>query len=290
MEAMKNNALRSQKGGLIASRAVSYTVLILLTLLCLVPFYMLIICATKAHGALTSGFTFLPGHSFGANLRNLLNNENIPMLRGIFNSLLVSACAAACATYFSTMTAYGLYAYTFKARRFARLFILLVMMVPDKVSSLGLIHLITKFDMMDTYWPLILPKIAAPLVFYYILQYMESVLPMEIVEAARCDGAGEFYAFHHIVLPVMKPALAVQAIFTFVENWNLYFLPALVITTNESKTIPILIAQMHSADYMKFDLGQVYMMICVAIIPVLLVYLFLSKFIIKGVTMGSVKG
>jgi multiple sugar transport system permease protein len=89
---------------------------------------------------------------------------------------------------------------------------------------------------------------------------------------------------------MIKPAIAVQAIFAFVENWNNYFVPALIINTNDKKTIPILIAQLRSADYLKFDLGKVYMMVFVAIVPVMIVYIFLSKFIIKGVTMGGVKG
>ncbi|MDO5112343.1 MAG: carbohydrate ABC transporter permease [Clostridia bacterium] len=289
MEA-KRNTLRSEKFSLGLSRGASYVLLIFMTFLCLFPFYMLIICATKQSGAISSAFTFVPGHSFMYNARNLLNDANIPVVRGIFNSLLVATGAAGCATYFSAMSAYGLYAYQFKMRRFAKVFILMVMMVPTQVSTLGLIELCTKLGMMDTYWPLILPKIAAPIVYFYIIQYMESVLPLEIVEAARCDGASEFRTFNTIVLPVMKPAIAVQAIFTFVESWNCYFLPTLIINTNAKKTIPILIAQLRTADYLKFDLGKVYMMICVAIVPVVIVYLLLSKFIIKGVTMGSVKG
>ena len=121
-------------------------------------------------------------------------------------------------------------------------------------------------------------------------QYMESVLPMEIVESARIDGAGEFRIFNQIVLPVLKPAIAVQMIFSFVESWNNYFIPALLLDKAEMKTVPIMIAQLRSADYSKFDMGKVYMFILLAILPVLVVYLFLSKFIIKGVTAGSVKG
>ena len=121
-------------------------------------------------------------------------------------------------------------------------------------------------------------------------QYMASVLPMEIVDAARVDGSGEFYTFNRIVLPMIKPAIAVQMIFSFVESWNNYFLPALLLNKNEMKTVPIMIAQLRAADYSKFDLGKVYMFILLAILPVLAVYIFLSRFIIKGVTAGSVKG
>jgi multiple sugar transport system permease protein len=88
----------------------------------------------------------------------------------------------------------------------------------------------------------------------------------------------------------MKPALAVQAIFSFVSSWNNYFIPALLIDKAEMKTVPIMIAQLRSADYSKFDMGKVYMFILLSILPVMLVYVILSKSIIKGVTSGSVKG
>jgi multiple sugar transport system permease protein len=121
-------------------------------------------------------------------------------------------------------------------------------------------------------------------------QYIESTLPMEIVDAARIDGSGEFATFNRIVLPVLKPACAVQLIFAFVASWNNYFVPALLLDKAEMKTVPIMIAQLRSADYSKFDMGKVYMFILLAILPVLVVYIFLSKSIIKGVTAGSVKG
>ena len=88
----------------------------------------------------------------------------------------------------------------------------------------------------------------------------------------------------------MKPAIAVQAIFTFVTSWNNYFTPALIIKSDKKKTLPILIAQLRSTDWLNFDMGQVYMMIAFSILPVIVVYLVLSKFIVQGVAMGSVKG
>lgn len=272
------------------SRIFCYIVLAILTILCLFSFYMLIVNATRQHAAIMSGFSWLPGKSFLFNANNLFQDTNIPTVRALGNSLLVAGSCAALTTYFSAMTAYGLHVYQFRFKQAAFLFILLVMMVPYQVSTLGFIELVTKMGMMDTYWPLILPKIAAPIVFFFMKQYMESVLPLEIVEAARVDGSNEFHTFNRIVLPMIKPAIAVQAIFAFVENWNNYFVPALIINSNDKKTIPILIAQLRSADYLKFDLGKVYMMVFVAIVPVMIVYIFLSKFIIKGVTMGSIKG
>ena len=169
-------------------------------------------------------------------------------------------------------------------------FIMAIMMIPAQVSAVGFVQLMNKLHMTNNYIPLIVPSIAAPVVFFYMKQYMESVLPLEIVEAARCDGSGEFRTFNTIILPIMKPAIAVQAIFSFVSSWNNYFIPALLLDKAEMKTVPIMIAQLRSADYSKFDMGKVYMFILLAILPVMLVYIILSKSIIKGVTSGSVKG
>ena len=206
------------------------------------------------------------------------------------NSFLVAASTALVTTYFSALTAYGLHAYDFKLKKAATTFILAVMVIPKQVSATGFVQMCYKLGWTDNYLPLILPGIAAPVVFFYMKQYMASVLPMEIVDAARVDGSGEFFTFNRIVLPMVKPALAVQLIFSFVESWNNYFLPALILNKNEMKTVPIMIAQLRSADYSKFDMGKVYMFILLAILPVLIVYIFLSRFIIKGVTAGSVKG
>ena len=202
----------------------------------------------------------------------------------------VSACSAALSVYFSALTAYGIYAYNFKFKKAAFALILLIMTMPTQVSALGFLQLISKMGLKNSFIPLIVPSIAAPTVFFFMKQYLDASLPMEIVEAARVDGSGEFFTFNRIVLPMLKPAVSVQLIFTFVESWNNYFLPALLLDKAEMKTVPIMIAQLRAADYSKFDLGKVYMFILLAILPVLLVYIFLSRYIVKGVTAGSVKG
>ena len=106
-------------------------------------------------------------------------------------------------------------------------------------------------------------------------QYMESALKLSLIEAALIDGSGEFRTFNSIVLPLMKPAIAVQAIFSFVSSWNNYFTPALVLHDDKKKTLPILIAQLRGADWLKFDMGQVYVMIAFSIFPVIIIYLIL---------------
>lgn len=271
-------------------RILAYGVLVVLTLACLFPFFILIVNATRAHPDIQKGFSAIPGKSFLINLKNVMSNDNLPVLRGTINSLVISSLSALLCTYFSALTAFGIHAYNFKHKNAIFTFILMIMMIPVQVSTLGFIELMSNFNLMDTYVPLIVPTIAAPAVFFFMKQYMESILPVSIIEAARIDGSHEFKTFNAIVLPIIKPAMAVQGIFSFVTAWNNFFLPALVINSTEKKTLPILIYQLRSADFLKFDMGQVYLLITVAIVPVALVYLFLSRYIIAGIAVGGVKG
>ncbi len=281
---------KDARAKLIICRVLAYSLLILLSILCLFAFYMLIVNASRTNADLQGGFKALPQGHFLENLKNAWNDASINIPRGMLNSFVIASLTAIVCTYFSALTAYGLYAYQFKLKHILLTFIMAVMVIPKQVSSSGFVQLCYKYGLTNSYIPLIVPAIAAPVVFFYMIQYMRSVLPMEIVEAARVDGSNEFRTFNFIILPMLKPACAVQLIFAFVESWNNYFLPALILNKAEMKTVPIMIAQLRAADYSKFDLGKVYMFILLAILPVLIVYIFLSRFIIQGVTAGSVKG
>ncbi len=288
---MQNNQENQLKKGMgiHARRALAYIVLVIISFFCLCWFYILFVNATRSNSELARGFRLLPSNNLWKNWTNLVNGT-IPILYGLGNSLLVSTLSAVLCTYFSSMTAYAIHAYDFKLKKFMFTFILMIMMIPTQVTALGFVQLVDTLNLRDSFIPLIIPTIAAPVTFFYMKQYMESALPLAIVESARIDGAGEFRTFNTIVMPMMKPAIAVQAIFTFVSSWNNYFVPALILDSDKRKTLPILIAQLRSADFLKFDMGQVYVMIAFSIFPVIIVYLILSKNIVQGVAMGSVKG
>ena len=257
--------------GIHARRFIAYIVLILVTFACLFWFYVLFINATRSNGELQAGFTPLPSTHLLENWNNLVHGT-LPVWQGMIN------------------TAYAIHAYDFKLKKYIYAFILAVMMIPTQVTALGFVKLVGTLKMEDTFIPLIVPTIAAPVTFFYMKQYMESTLPVSLIEAARIDGSGEFHTFNNIVLPLMKPAIAVQAIFTFVSSWNNYFVPALILHNDKKKTLPILIAQLRAADWLKFDMGQVYVMIAFSIFPVIIIYLILSRHIVQGVALGSVKG
>ena len=281
----KSNGLK--KGvGLHARRVIAYIVLIIITFFCLFWFYILFINATRSNGELQSGFQAFPSTHFMDNWKNLVKGT-LPIWNGLFNSLIIATFSAILCVYFSTMTAYAIHAYDFKLKKYIYPFILAVMMIPTQVTALGFIKLVTKMGMMDSFIPLIVPTIASPVVFFYMKQYMESALPLSLIEAARIDGSGEFRTFNSIVLPLMKPAIAVQAIFTFVSSWNNYFTPALILHDDKKKTLPMMISSLMASD--KIDYGVVYITIALSILPIIIAYIFLSKFIIAGVALGGVK-
>lgn len=286
---MEENENLDKGLGIRARRTIAYIVLIIISFACLFWFYVLFINATRSNGELQSGFTPLPSTHLLENWTNLVTGT-LPVWQGMINSMIVALCSAVLCVYFSTMTAYAIHAYDFKAKKYVYTFILAVMMIPTQVTALGFVNLVNALDIDDTFIPLIIPSVAVPVTFFYMKQYMDSTMPLSLIEAARIDGSGEFHTFNSIVLPLMKPAIAVQAIFTFVSSWNNYFVPALVLHTDTKKTLPILIAQLRAADWLKFDMGQVYVMIAFSIFPVIIIYLILSKHIVAGVALGSVKG
>lgn len=290
MTKSSDTVTKQSKTGLFVRRFVAYLVLGLLAAASIFVFYILIINATRAHPEIQKGFSFLPGRFTVVNFKNMLKSPVTPVISGILNSLYVSTGVALLSCYFSALTAFGIHAYNFRFKKAAFAFILAVMIIPTQVSASGFVQLVYALGLKDSFIPLIIPAISSPVVFFFMKQYMESALPLEIIEAARIDGSGEFFTFNRIVLPILKPALAVQGIFSFVGAWNNYFIPALILESNDKKTLPIVIAQLRSADFAKFDMGQLYMTIAVAIVPIVVVYLFLSKFIVQGVAMGSVKG
>lgn len=292
---------------LYVQRFLVYTIYIIFTLMIIFIFYLLILNATKSHTDIQRGFNTLQGAGFTENLSralkslvfkdffftnfdNLLGNQNLFVGRALLNSIFISLSTAVLTTYFSAMTAYAIHLYRFKGRKAIYTFILVIMMIPTQIASAGLIAILFRYNLLDNYWVLIIPTIAAPATFFFIKQYMDSVLPYEVIESARVDGASEITTFHRLALPMISPAIAVQFIFSFVASWNNFYLPSLVIQSPNKRTIPIVISLLTNSSPDAFDLGPVYMLMVIAIVPMLVIYLVLSKKIIKGVTLGSVKG
>ncbi len=267
---------------------------VILTIICLLPIYILVINATRSHTDIANGLSILPSDYLKKNWSTVFTKPEFKLIFSAFhgykNSLIITVCSTFLTVFFSALTAYGIHVYDFKLKEISYSVILLVMMVPMQVTSAGFIAFMSDLKLTNTYWPLILPAIAAPGVVYFMRSYMKSSFPLDIVEAARIDGCGEFRTFVSIAIPMMKPAIAVQAIFAFIASWNNFYTPNMILISVDlkQKTLPMMVSALQSSDKLN-DYGAIYLAIALAIIPIIIAYVFLSRFIIAGVALGGVK-
>ena len=266
-----------------------YAVCIFLTLLSLFPFTIMIVNSTRSTTQIQQhAVSLIPSTYLLKNMAILLGKSFNPF-RGFLNSVIISTGATLCAVYFSTLTAYGLVVYTWRMKRPFFSFVMAIVMIPSQVTMIGFYQMVYKVHLTNNILMLILPAIASPAMVFFMRQYMIPALSLEIIQSARIDGAKEFFIFNRIALPIMKPAIATQAIFAFVTNWNNLFTPLVLLTDNKNYTMPIMVSLL-KGDIYKTEYGSIYLGLTLTVLPLIAVYLFLSKYIIAGVALGSVKG
>ncbi len=269
-------------------KALVYIALIVLALACMLPFILMLVNATRTGAEISRSFTFIPGHALKENWEILFDYFNIFL--GMRNSLLVAVPATALGAYFSALTAYGLAFYKFRGNKVIFGAILVFMMIPGQLSLIGFYQLCTKLHLVNSYIPLIVPAIAAPGTVFFLRQYTLSALPPSLIEAARIDGAPELYSFHRIVLPILSPGIATMAIMGFIGNWNNYLLPMIILTKNEKFTLPVMMATLRASLDVARNQGATYLAVAISVVPILLVFVFFSKYIISSISAGAVKG
>jgi multiple sugar transport system permease protein len=268
-------------------KAILYALLILLVIISFIPFYMMIINATRSNAdILKHGFTLLPGQATLDNYLVLISYMNL--WRGFANSLIIAVCVTLLSSYFSALTAYGFAVYKFKGSNFLFVSILVLMMVPGQLGLIGFYDLIKSFGFLDTYIPLIIPPIASPFIVFFLRQFLSSTLHSSLLDAARIDGAGEIKIFHKIGFPIMMPAVATMAIFTFIGSWNNYILPLVVLFSPEKFTLPVMMGALRGSQVAQ-NLGAMYLGIAISVVPIMVAFLFLSKYIISSISAGAVK-
>lgn len=268
-------------------KAILYFLLILLGAVCLLPFLLMLVNATRSGVEIVNSFTLIPSTHLKENWDTVFKFFNL--FQGMWNSIKVAVPATLLTAYFSALTAYGLAMYKFKGNKFIFTMILVFMMIPGQLGLIGFYNLCTKLHLVNSYIPLIIPAIAAPGTVFFLRQYVLSVLPPSLVEAARIDGASELYSFHRIVLPIMSPGIATMAIMAFIGNWNNYLLPMIILNKNEKFTLPVMMATLKASTDIQSNQGAIYLAVAISVIPILLVFCFCSKYIISSISAGSVK-
>ncbi|MGL6104261.1 carbohydrate ABC transporter permease [Exiguobacterium acetylicum] len=267
-------------------KSVIYIGLVVLTIACIIPFLMMIINATRSNEEVLSGFSLIPGNSLAENYAALSSYVNI--WSGFKNSLIIAVLVTVLSGYFSALTAFGFAFYQFKGKNAMFVFMLVMMMVPGQLGLIGFYELSKNLGLLDSYIPLIIPAIASPFTVFFVRQYVQTVLHPSLIEAARMDGASEFRIFHTIALPMMMPAIATMSIFTFIGSWNNYIMPLVLLFSPEKYTLPVLMGFLKGSQVAE-NLGSLYLGIAISVVPIMIAFLFLSKYIVSSISAGAVK-
>lgn len=264
-----------------------YIALVVLLIICFIPFLMMIVNATRTNSEILKGFTIIPGSATLENYATLI--QYMDVWRGFMNSLIVSISVTVLNAYFSALTAFALVVYNFKGKNLIFVAFIILMMVPGQLGLIGLYDLSATLGMLNTYWPLIIPAIAAPFTVFFFRQYLITTMHISLLEAARIDGSSEIYMFHRIVLPVLMPAMATMGIFTFIGSWNNYITPLVILRSPELFTLPVMMGALRGSP-VALNLGAMYLGIAISVVPIMIAFLFLSRYIISSVSAGAIKG
>jgi multiple sugar transport system permease protein len=285
---MKYYGSKSRNISQVAMKSLKYLVCIFLAILSILPFWIMLMNATRSTPEIQqTSLSLLPSKYFINNL-NILLNKSFNPLTGFFNSLLIAVGATGLTVYFSSLTAYALTVYDWKLRQPFFTFIMAILMLPAQVSVIGFYQFMYRIHWTNSFLPLILPAVAAPGVVFFMRQYLLATLQLDIVNSARIDGARELYTFNRIIIPIMKPAIATQAIFAFVGSWNSFFTPLILLTDSDKYTMPIMVSLLRG-DIYKTEFGSIYLGLTLTVLPLFVVYFTLSKYIIAGVALGGIK-
>ena len=268
-------------------KGIIYFLLILLGAACMFPFLLMLVNATRSGSEIMSSFTLIPSTHIKEHWDTVFKYFNL--FKGMWNSLVVAVPSTLLCAYFSALTAYALAMYKFKGSKILFGAILVFMMIPGQLGLIGFYNLCTKLHLVNSYIPLIIPATASPGTVFFLRQYVMSVMPPSLLEAARIDGASELYSFHRIAIPIMSPGIATMSIMGFIGGWNAYLLPMIILNKNDKFTLPVMMATLKASTDITANQGAIYLAVAISVIPILLVFAFFSKYIISSISAGAVK-
>ena len=285
--AIKESSIKKNETGL---KVVIYIVSVIFAIMTLFPFVIMFTNSFRSTFEIQqSTLGMVSAHPFqnlAKNWNEITNKEFHPLV-GFKNSFIISTLSTILNVYFSSLTAYAISAYEWKLRDAFNNMIVGIMMVPGTVTTIGFVQIVYKLGLSNKLFLFIIPAIASPMTVFFMRQYLQASLSMEIVQSARIDGAGEFRIFNQIVIPLMKPAIATQAIFAYVGSWNNLFSPMILLTDKNKKTLPVMVSLLNGDIYKK-EYGAIYLGLLITVLPLIVVYAFLSKYIGEGVALGGV--
>ena len=268
-------------------RSMIYVLCVFLCALSLLPFWIMMVNATRNSQQIQSSVSLIPSSFLSYNWK-VLADKNFDVLLGFKNSAIIAFGSTILSVYFSALTAYGLTVYKFKGAKFLYSVILAIIMIPGQVTGTGFYMFMYRLGWTNSYLPLIIPALAAASTGLFFKQYLEANFQISLVEAARIDGAGEFYIYNKIIMPIMVPAMATMGIMAVIASWNNYLTPLMLLSDPKMKTLPMMVKELRG-DIYRTEYGSIYLGLTMTALPLVIVYFCFSKYIIAGVAVGGVK-
>lgn len=268
-------------------RGFVYLVLFILLIVTITPIWLLLVNATRSTVQIQQGISMIPSTHLFENYA-ILQGKGLNMVRGFFNSLFIAGSVTVLSVYFSMLTAYGIVVYDFKGKRLFANFIVILVLIPMQLSIIGFYQYMARLGLTDNYASLILPSIASAGGVFFGMQYFESIIIKDLIDAGRVDGAGELGIFHKIMFPLAMPGAVTMGIFAFVASWNNFFSAFILITSLEKYTLPMLVQTLRG-DVYRTEYGSIYLGLAITIVPIIIIYAIFSRYIVSGIAMGSVK-
>lgn len=260
----------------------------------LLPLFWLVVNSSKTERALFTTFGLWFGGKFALwdNIRQALTYDNGIFLRWLENTLLYVVAGAGGATLLATLAGYGLAKYEFPGKRAVFAVVLGAVAVPGTALAVPTFLLFSKLHLTNTPWSVILPSLISPFGLYLVWVYARDAVPVDLLEAARIDGAGELRIFRKVSLRLLAPGMATVLLFTVVATWNNYFLPLIMLSNSQWYPLTVGLNQWNAqastaggqAIYNLVITGSL-----LAVIPVMAAFLFLQRYWQSGLAAGSVK-
>lgn len=261
-----------------------YVIVILLSVISLLPFYIMLIMGTYVNEDLFTGIKLLPGTYILNNLKTVLGRSFLGFYK---NSLYITLIVAAGGTFISALAGFAFAKFRFRFKKALFFFVLGTLMVPGQLGLVGFVIEMKWFGMMNTHWPLILPAMANAFGVFWMTQYIQGAVPNELLESSRVDGSSDLRTFMQIILPVIKPALITIFLLLFLGSWNSYLLPLVVLDKEKLYTIPLAISMLGTVH--RTDFAARILALAMSTVPIIIMFSIGSKYLIQGLVAGSVK-
>jgi arabinosaccharide transport system permease protein len=287
---MRNMNKPGIKFSLLFGKIIITLILVIVAVIVMIPLYYLVLASlTNISRLFADGLTLIPRFDrMGVmNYKTMATARNGMYWAWYLNSVIIAFLFTLGALFFTSLTGYGLGVYHFKGRNVIFVLVLIVMMIPIEILMLPLYSLTVRWRIINTKSGVILPFIVAGNAIFFFRQF-SSGLPLELMDAGRIDGATEYGIFFKIMVPLMKPAFGAMTILLAMMSWNMFVWPLIVLRENKNFTLPIGLSSLISAYTNNYEVlipGAV-----LAIIPVIIIFLFNQKLFVSGLTAGGVKG